>query len=65
VKGVLEKSLHARVSIELGLQERPDLVQQAFSDVAEFAAAPGQTLPEGTPATTVFDRLNFELASSS
>jgi NACHT domain len=57
VKGVLEKSLHARVSIELGLQERPDLVQQPFSDVAEFAAAPGQALPEGTPATTVFDRL--------
>ena len=57
VKGVLEKSLHARVSIELGLQERPDLVQQPFSDVAEFAAAPGQALPEGTPATTVFERL--------
>jgi NACHT domain len=57
VKGVLEKSLHARVSIELGLQERPDLVHQPFSDVAEFAAAPGQALPEGTPATTVFDRL--------
>jgi hypothetical protein len=57
VKGVLEKSLHARVSIELGLQERPDLVQQPFSDVAEFAAAPGQALPEGTPATRVFDRL--------
>jgi NACHT domain len=57
VKGVLEKSLHARVSIELGLQERPDLVQQPFSDVAEFAVAPGQALPEGTPATTVFDRL--------
>jgi NACHT domain len=57
VKGVLEKSLHARVSIELGLQERPDLVQQPFSDVAEFAAAPGQALQEGTPATTVFDRM--------
>jgi predicted NACHT family NTPase len=57
VKGVLEKSLHARVSIELGLQERPDLVQQPFSDVAEFAAAPGQALPDGTPATTAFDRL--------
>ena len=28
-----------------------------FSDVAEFAAAPGQALPEGTPATDVFDRL--------
>jgi hypothetical protein len=57
VKGVLEKSLHARVSIELGLQERPDLVQQPFGEVAEFAAVPGQALPDGTPATTVFDRL--------
>ena len=57
VKGVLEKSLHARVSIKLGLQERPDLVQQPFSDVAEFATTPAQALPEGTPATEVFDRL--------
>ncbi len=59
VKGVLEKSLHARVLIELGLQERPDLVQQPFSDVAEFADVPGQALPEGTPATTVFDRMGL------
>jgi GTPase SAR1 family protein len=54
VKSVLEKSLHARVSIELGLQERPDLVQQPFSDVAEFEPSPGQALPGGTSVTAVF-----------
>ena len=57
VKGVLEKSLHARVLIEFGLQERLDLVQQPFSNAAEFAEAPGQALPEGTDATTVFAQM--------
>jgi NACHT domain len=59
VKGVLEQSLHAKVSIELGLQERPDLLQKPFSGVAEFAAAPGQSFAEGTSATDVFDRLGL------
>ena len=57
VKGVLEKSLHARVLIELGLQERLDLVQQPFSGVAEFVETSGQALPEGTHATTIFDQM--------
>ena len=57
LKGVLEKSLHTRVLIELGLQERLDLVQQPFSGVAEFAEAPGQALPEGTDATAVFAQM--------
>jgi predicted NACHT family NTPase len=57
VKGVLGTSLHARVLIELGLQERLDLVPHPFSDITEFVEAPGQVLPEGTQTTDVFDRM--------
>jgi hypothetical protein len=57
VKGVLENSLHTRALIELGLQERLDLVKQPFSGVGEFLNAPGQVLPDGTQATAVFDEM--------
>jgi hypothetical protein len=57
VSGVLEKSLHARALIELGLQKRLDLVQQPFSGVNEFAEVSGQALPQGTSATEVFDHM--------
>lgn len=57
VRGVLEKSLHTRVLIELGLQERLDLVQQPFSSVVEFPEASGQALSEGTDTTKVFERM--------
>ncbi|MGB8697798.1 MAG: hypothetical protein WCD18_00130, partial [Thermosynechococcaceae cyanobacterium] len=57
VKGVLETSLHNRVLIELGLQERLDLIQKPFNDVNEFSESTGQTLPQGQNATNVFDRM--------
>lgn len=57
IKGVLEKSLHARVLIELGLQERLDLVQRPFSGAAEFSETSGQALPAGTHATAIFDQM--------
>lgn len=57
VKGVLETSLNAKALIELGLQERLDLVQRPFSGVAEFSDAPGRALPEGSQATTVFEHM--------
>ncbi|NJL42082.1 MAG: NACHT domain-containing protein [Leptolyngbyaceae cyanobacterium SM1_4_3] len=57
VKDKLEKSLHARALIELGLQNRPDLVQSPFQEFAEFPEAPGQALSEGTSATNVFDKM--------
>lgn len=57
VKGVLENSLHVRVLIELGLQERLDLVQRPFQDTAEFPKTSGQALPAGTNATAVFDQM--------
>lgn len=57
IKGVLETSLHARALIELGLQNRPDLVQRPFREVAEFPEVSGQALVEGTSATTVFEQM--------
>ena len=57
IKGVLEKSLHTRALIALGLQERLDLVQQPFSGVAEFSSGSGEALPEGTQANKVFEQM--------
>jgi hypothetical protein len=55
VKGILETSLYKKVLIELGLQERLDLVQKPFSGVSEFSESAGQIFPEGVNATNVFD----------
>jgi NACHT domain len=57
VKSILENSLHSRALIELGLQERLDLVKQPFSAVGEFSDTPGQVLPDGTLATAVFEEM--------
>lgn len=57
VQGVLKTSLHAKAFIELGLQERLDLVQRPFREVVEFPEKPGQALPDGTSATTVFQQM--------
>ncbi len=57
VEGVFKNSLHTRALIELGLQERVDLVKQPFSGVAEFSDIPGQVLPDGTYVTGVFEQM--------
>jgi DNA polymerase III delta prime subunit len=57
VKGVLKTSLHTRAMIELGLHERPDMVQRPFQDVAEFPDIAEQALPDGTSANTTFDQM--------
>jgi hypothetical protein len=55
VKGVLEKSLHGRALIELGLEERLDAVVQSFGMVWESSDELRQPLP---PGTRVIDLLN-------
>ena len=55
IEGVLEKSLHAKVVFELGLEERSNLIQKPLSGMEEFAADEGQMLPEGTTASKVFE----------
>ena len=59
IKGVLETSLHTKVLIELGLEERLDNVQQPFSAAHEFAERPDQPLPPGTNVMTIGDKLRL------
>ncbi|HIK17392.1 MAG TPA: NACHT domain-containing protein [Leptolyngbyaceae cyanobacterium M33_DOE_097] len=54
INGVLQASLHTKALIELGLQERSDLIQKPFSGVEEFSQAPGQALPDEASVTSVF-----------
>jgi flagellar biosynthesis GTPase FlhF len=57
VEGVLEKSLHIKALIELGLEERLDAVERPFQDVQEIPDESRRTLPSGTDATQVFNQM--------
>ena len=55
IEGVLKKSLHNQVLIELGLEERSNAVASPLKGVGEFPDEPGRTFPDGTQATAIFD----------
>ena len=55
VKGVLEKSLHNQILIELGLEERPDAITNSWNAVLETGENSPQPLPQGTKIIDVFD----------
>ena len=55
VKGVLEKSLHNQVLIELGLEERPDAITNSWHAILETGENSPQPLPQGTKIIDVFD----------
>lgn len=55
VEGVLKRSLHTKVLIELGLQERKELVQNPLSGVEEFPSESRKVFPDGTAATDIFE----------
>ena len=55
VKGVLEKSLHNQVLIELGLEERPDAIINSWDAILETGENSPQPLPQGTKIIDVFD----------
>lgn len=57
IKGVLEKSLHTKAMIELGLEKRSDAVERPFSGYEELPEEPRQILPTGTGATEVFNQI--------
>jgi adenylate kinase family enzyme len=57
IEGVLEKSLHIKALIELGLEERLDAVERPFQDVQEIPDESRRTLPSGTDATQVFNQM--------
>jgi adenylate kinase family enzyme len=57
IKGVLERSLHIKAMIELGLEERLDAVERPFSGFEELPEGSRQILPTGTGATEVFNKI--------
>jgi GTPase SAR1 family protein len=60
IKGVLEKSLHNEVLIELGLEERPDAVEHPWDAVLQIDKE-SRTLPSGTRIIDVFDEMGSNL----
>ena len=57
VEGVLEKSLHNQVLIELGLEERTQAVAAPIGASEEFVEDAGRPFPAGTQAADIFDGL--------
>ncbi|NES06667.1 MAG: NACHT domain-containing protein, partial [Okeania sp. SIO2F4] len=57
VKGVLETSLHGKVLIELGLEERKNAVNRPWGLLWEDLGNPQQELPPGTRIIDKFDEL--------
>jgi len=57
IKGVLETSLHGRAMIELGLEERTDLVQRPWGLLWGNPDVPQQTLPSNITVTDQFSEM--------
>ena len=57
IEGVLERSLHNQVLIELGLEENSQAVSSPISGVEEFEQEAKRRLPKGTQASDFFDNL--------
>jgi hypothetical protein len=57
VQGVLEKSLHTDVMIELDLERRLDAVQRPFEDLGELSAESRQILPAKTGVAEIFSQI--------
>lgn len=63
IDGVLKRSLHANVLIELGLTERNELVQnplnEVFSSVSDSDSDSEQVFPPGTVVSDVFEEIGL------
>ncbi len=55
IDGVLAKSLHTQVLIELGLEGRSEYIQNPLEEVEEFPSDPRQVFPAGTSVTDIFE----------
>lgn len=55
INGVLEKSLHTQVLIDLGLEERSEFVQNRLSEVEEFPSDSVQVFPAGITTADIFE----------
>ena len=58
IKGVLEKSLYNEVLIELGMEERPDVVDHPWDVQVQMPDKENRILPAGTSMIEVFDEMN-------
>lgn len=58
IKGVLEKSLHNKVLIELGMEELPNAVNHPWDVQIQMPNKSNLTLPAGTSTINVFDEMN-------
>ncbi|MEB3283069.1 MAG: NACHT domain-containing protein [Lyngbya sp.] len=56
VENVLERSLHNKAMIDLGLEERPDLVERPFGNVQISPEQSQKPLPTSRGITTAFNR---------
>ncbi len=62
VKGVLEQSLHGEALLELGLEERADVIDdQPWDLLLQRPGQPNRPLPHGTKIVDVFDEMNQAL----
>ncbi|ABW32834.1 NACHT domain-containing protein [Acaryochloris marina] len=57
IDGVLSNSLHTRVLIELGLEERSEYVHSPLAGVKEISSETINVLPNGTSAADVFENI--------
>ncbi len=57
IKGVLESSLHGRVLMALGIEERPDAIAHPWNISLEFQEQQPRTLATDTRIVGVFDQL--------
>ncbi len=55
IKGVLDQSLHRVARVDLGLEERPESVENPLTIVLQEAGTEPQPLPPCTRITTIFD----------
>lgn len=61
VKGVLEKSLHGALMIELGMEEQVDAVERPWDMTVQTPHEPCHLLPPGTKIVEVFDEMEHAL----
>lgn len=61
ITGVLDQSLHGAALIALGLQNRPDVLDNPWHLVIQQQNQPTRSLPTGTRISQVYDEANGEL----
>jgi DNA-binding SARP family transcriptional activator len=61
IEGVLENSLHGAALLELGMQQEVEMVDHPWASLLRTPGLSDRTLPPGTSALDVFDKLNGKL----